>query len=524
MTALHGAVGVDACEACGAVRAECDCGTLSRDLARQARALADAGMLAAREGLLHRARALIEQAAVLDAVGAAEWGTAGLCALATGDAEGAVRAWRAAEALQPGGPASAWIASAERGAIRRALDGYADAARAARESRLDDARAALESVRATLPEFVPAARLQGLVLAAQGDTAGARESWRAASRICRDDPDLLGLLAGSADLVAAAPEAAVVAAPMRSSLERTLTEAAELAPRAEAADAAAPASPRGRRADPTDLALDEEEVARVMNPEGLDPDALKELATVERRVLAGWEKIRTTTAEITNARPVEPGSGPRTLLRGRGRAITVGAVVLAAAAVVVAASAGRRTESTAAGGIARGADTAAARTARGPRTPPPPTPEEAAARALAAALGGNRDSLARAIASVGDARRSWPGAVQQRALQVTSEVGRERYRAGRAAMAAKKWNVAASELALAAAYGAFTPYHDSSYFYLLQVQAQRGDSAAAGETARELVRRYPSSELSAQPLVRRLSAPASAPAAVPAAKTAVKAP
>ena len=521
MTALHGAVGVDACEACGAVRAECDCGTLSRDLARQARSLTDAGMLAAREGLLHRARTLIEQAAVLDQVGAAEWGTAGLCALATGDPEGAVRAWRAAEALQPGGPAAAWIESAERGPIRRALDSYADAARAARESRLDDARAALESVRAALPEFVPAARLQGLVLAAQGDTAGARESWRDASRICRDDPDLLGLLAGSAELAGAAPT--------RSSLERTLADAADLASPAAppAAPSAAPVSPRGRRADPTDLALDEDEVARVMNTEGLDPDALKELATVERRVLAGWEKIRTTTAEITNARAMEPGSAPRTLLRRRGRAIAVGAGVLAAAGVVIAASAGRRrTESIAAGGLARGADTAAARTARGPRTPPPPTPEEAAARALAAALGGNRDSLARAIASVGDARRSWPGAVQQRALQVTSEVGRERYRAGRAAMAAKKWDVAASELALAAAYGAFTPYHDSSYYYLAQVQAQRGDSAAAGETARELVRRFPSSELSAQPLVRRLSAPAPAPAsaAVPAAKTAVQAP
>ena len=497
MTAVDASVvgggAYDACDACGAARAECECETLEGDLARQARALAGAGVRAARDGMLHRACALLERAAMLDTLGAAEWNALGLCALATGETGAAVRAWRQASAIEPDGPAALWLESAERGPVRRALDAYESAAWAARASRLDEARAAIESVRATLPDFVPAARLAGLVQAALGDTAGARETWRAAARVCRDDADLLGLLAGSAELHAPSPVVAEAVGPT--------------------AAAVAVSEQRGRRADPTDLALDEEELARVLDTSGLDPEALGELATVEQRVRAGWRRIRSTTASYAGvAQP--PAMWGHRLASTRVR-VVAGAGVVVLAALLTFARSGHRTATTAAGQIGR--DSGAADSTGARRAAAPPTPEALAARALGAALGGNRDSMARAIAAVGDARRSWSPTVQQRAQQIQSEVGRERYRAGRAAMAARRWDAAAAELGLAAAYGAFTPWHDSAYYYLAQAEAQRGDSAAARRTALGLVARYPSSELSRDALVQRLTraAPAAAGAKAP---------
>src|SRR5205823_4948722 len=68
------------------------------------------------------------------------------------------------------------------------LIAYNDAVGHAQAQRWNEALETLGLVLRCLPSFVPAIRLQGLVLAATGKPDSAREAWERGLAWCRDDP------------------------------------------------------------------------------------------------------------------------------------------------------------------------------------------------------------------------------------------------------------------------------------------------------------------------------------------------
>lgn len=177
------------CGTCGS--AECECEAVLAELDARAGSLARDGFRAAGEGRLHHAAARLGEALRLNARDAAACAVLGLCRLALGDAPGARAAWRLAETDD----CAAWLRSLEDGELRDAFRAHDMALASARDGDHGAALAALDRALAIVPDLVPAARLRGLVLLAQGDAGAAREAWSAALAVCRDDPALLRLLA-----------------------------------------------------------------------------------------------------------------------------------------------------------------------------------------------------------------------------------------------------------------------------------------------------------------------------------------
>lgn len=192
------------CGTCGS--AECECEAALAELDARADALVRDGLRAAGEGRLHHAANRLDEAVRLNGADAASRAVLGLCRLALGDAPGARAAWRDA------GPddCAAWLRSLEDGELREALGAHDAALASARDGDHPAALAALDRALAIVPGLVPAGRLRGLVLLAQGDADAARAAWNAHLAACRDDPALLRLLA---ETPVPAAEPAPVAAP-----------------------------------------------------------------------------------------------------------------------------------------------------------------------------------------------------------------------------------------------------------------------------------------------------------------------
>jgi tetratricopeptide (TPR) repeat protein len=157
----------------------------------RAHALARDGLRAAGEGRLHHAANRLGEAVRLNGADAASRAVLGLCRLALGDAPGARAAWRDVESDD----CAAWLRSLDDGELRDAFRAHDAALAAARDGDHPAALAALDRALSILPDLVPAGRLRGLVLLAQGDAVAAREAWSAHLAACRDDPALLRLLA-----------------------------------------------------------------------------------------------------------------------------------------------------------------------------------------------------------------------------------------------------------------------------------------------------------------------------------------
>ena len=179
------------CSTCGSAECECEA-TLAR-LDARARALVRDGFRAAGEGRLHHAANRLGEAVRLTGGDAAARAVLGLCRLALGDAPGARAAWRGAGTDE----CAAWLRSLDDGELRDAFREHDAALAAAREGDHPAALAALGCALAIVPDLVPAGRLRGLVLLAQGDAGAARAAWSAHLALCRDDPELLRFLAES---------------------------------------------------------------------------------------------------------------------------------------------------------------------------------------------------------------------------------------------------------------------------------------------------------------------------------------
>jgi len=180
-----------ACATCGG--AECECEPALAELDGRARALLRDGFRAAGERRLHQASRQLGEAVRLAGGDARSLAVLGLCRLALGDAAGARAAWRGAGTEE----CAAWLASLEDGELRQALREHDAALAAARSGDHATALAAADRALAILPDLVPAARLRGLVLAGRGELRHARRTWAAQLDACRDDPELLRLLAES---------------------------------------------------------------------------------------------------------------------------------------------------------------------------------------------------------------------------------------------------------------------------------------------------------------------------------------
>ena len=177
----------DTCHACGRTIAECSCDAVRERLRTLARKLIEAGHQAFRRSELHRARRLFARAVATDGAVSGGWEALGLCALALGDPKTSLIAWRAAERLDHGPEVEPWLASLQSGDVRDALVTYNSALGHARADNWGAALEGLAQVERRLPGFVPAVRLQGLVLTAMGKAESAQEVWERGLAACRDD-------------------------------------------------------------------------------------------------------------------------------------------------------------------------------------------------------------------------------------------------------------------------------------------------------------------------------------------------
>jgi tetratricopeptide (TPR) repeat protein len=120
----------------------------------------------------------------------------GLCALALGDAPAAAQQWELCLQHAPGrADARAWLDALRGGVISNGLEYYNQALVQAQRGDLVAANTSACTALETLPEFVPALRLQGLLAAQEGRPEEARRVWTRAVSICADDPQLLRYLA-----------------------------------------------------------------------------------------------------------------------------------------------------------------------------------------------------------------------------------------------------------------------------------------------------------------------------------------
>lgn|GEM_PF-2517956 len=192
------------CPRCGT--AACACTLPGRELALRARRLLDAGLAAARRGLLWRARARLDAWVRLDGRDATGLLVRGLVAAALGDARAADDSW----ARLPGDArAAGWLAELRGGALRRAFEHYNAAVAAAQEREDERAAAEVEAALSAFPDLVPALRLRGLLEAAAGDPAKARAAWASLVERCGDDAEALRFLVGLGAAASAAPVAPV---------------------------------------------------------------------------------------------------------------------------------------------------------------------------------------------------------------------------------------------------------------------------------------------------------------------------
>jgi tetratricopeptide (TPR) repeat protein len=187
------------CEICGSAGGLCACTVSTTSLAAHAAALADAASRAASAGELHRALELGREAVSIDGSSSRVWQMVALSALALGHTREALAAFRVAESMDAEGEASKWRQAMENGVVRRALTRYNLALVEAQEGHIAKAMTSAECVAKDLPQFVPAARLLGLLHVHEGQPARAREVWQAALAWCSDDRELLRLIAETAD-------------------------------------------------------------------------------------------------------------------------------------------------------------------------------------------------------------------------------------------------------------------------------------------------------------------------------------
>lgn len=186
-----------ACLVCGEQERACECASFRTELESAARLLRRAGFAAARSGRLHEAHHLMEQAVELDGRCAVSWQALGLCCLALGSITQARLAWACAAHLDPQCDAAKYLEDLSHGFVAAALRRYNRAIEAARRGQWSDALRQLQPVRRSLPDFLPAGRLSGLVLESSGDAEAARQVWLEYLALAHDDMDLLRLTAAS---------------------------------------------------------------------------------------------------------------------------------------------------------------------------------------------------------------------------------------------------------------------------------------------------------------------------------------
>ena len=189
------------CDVCGSKGGLCACTVSATSLTARAEELSRAAMSAAAHGELHRALDLGRQALTIDGSSAQLWQMTGLSALAVGDVAEAVSSLRVAHSLDAASGANEWVTSIERGPAHSALKHYNHALAEAQADRIDSAVESARQALHDLPNFVPAARLLGLLCVEQGNVAEAREMWQSALETCSDDRDLLRLLAATSATV-----------------------------------------------------------------------------------------------------------------------------------------------------------------------------------------------------------------------------------------------------------------------------------------------------------------------------------
>jgi predicted Zn-dependent protease len=185
------------CDVCGSRGGLCACTVAPSTLTARAEELSRAAMAAAAHGELHRALEVGRQALAIDGSSAPLWRVTGFAALALGDVGEAVASLRVAHTIDASSGADTWLTSLERGPAHAALERYNRALADAQAQRTDEAILGAQAVLNELPNFVPAARLLGLLYAEQGRTEEARAVWQAALATCSDDRELLRLLAST---------------------------------------------------------------------------------------------------------------------------------------------------------------------------------------------------------------------------------------------------------------------------------------------------------------------------------------
>ena len=197
------------CGACRRAPAECRCLEVRDRIGSVARGLRSAGLAAAASGRASEACRLLARAAAYDPSDVTVWEVRGLCSFSIGRVSEARGCWERATALAPTSQAAAWLQEITAGAVADSLRAYNAALGKAAAGDHDEAAGLLTRVCAHLPDFAPAARLQGLVLVAQGRPALARQVWREQLARVSDDAELWRLLAaageGDAPLTPPAP-------------------------------------------------------------------------------------------------------------------------------------------------------------------------------------------------------------------------------------------------------------------------------------------------------------------------------
>jgi tetratricopeptide (TPR) repeat protein len=186
---------VSICSVCGNGEVLCSCAERRKWFHEQARIHHRLAVLAARRNEVDKARKLLLTACSWSQEESAALRLLGLCSLALGHVVEARRVWQRAHRLAPSEQLEAWIESLEHGELRQVMEGYNRAVALARSQRYDQAGAELDSTLRTVPDFLPAVRLRGLILLAQGDDASARALCRARLEAGWDDPELLRLAA-----------------------------------------------------------------------------------------------------------------------------------------------------------------------------------------------------------------------------------------------------------------------------------------------------------------------------------------
>jgi tetratricopeptide (TPR) repeat protein len=187
----------DTCFACGQPVSQCACAGVRQRLQLQAEALTMAGYEAIQERELHRAKRVFGQALSIDVTIPRAWIGLGLSSLALGEPAQALAAFSTANEQSRLPTLDIWIFSLTSGDLNRNLLAYKNAVQFAKAGKWSDALQEIGAVLAEFPDFIPAGRLKGLVLAGAGRIADARLAWEAALTRCTDDSILRDYLGDS---------------------------------------------------------------------------------------------------------------------------------------------------------------------------------------------------------------------------------------------------------------------------------------------------------------------------------------